>query len=90
MDALRTAETARTAERDRLTAQQKALDADETRLRENLKAVQPTDALRTRLVRQLDTDETRHAQLATAAEAAEAAMDKAHAALADAVQSLRL
>ena len=88
--ALRTAETARTAERDRLTAQQKALDADETRLRENLKAVQPTDALRTRLVRQLDTDETRHAQLATAVEAAEAAMDKAHVALADAVQSLRL
>lgn len=88
--ALRTAETVATTERDRLTAQQGAIDADETRLRENLGALQPTDALRTRLVRQLDADETRHAQLATALDAANAAVDKAHAALAEAIQSLRL
>ena len=88
--ALRTAEAAATTARDRLTTQQEALDADESRLRENLAALQPTDALRTRLVRQLDADETRHGQLATALDTANAAVDKAHAALAEAVQSLRL
>ena len=73
-----------------MTTPQEALDADESRLRENLAALQPTDALRTRLVRQLDADETCHGQLATALDTANAAVDKAHAALAAAVQSLRL
>lgn len=87
---LRAAEAARTAERDRLNTQREAVEADEQRLRDNLGAVQPGDALRTRLVRQLDADETRHAQLAAAIEAADAAVDKAHGALVEAVGALKL
>ncbi len=56
---LENTQSARTEERDQLTAQRDALDTDEQRLRENLKATQPGDALHTRLIRQLDADETR-------------------------------
>ncbi len=87
---LRAQEAARTAERERLTAQLSALDMDEDRLRKNLAAIQPGDALRTRLVRQLDADETRHGQLDTAMDAANGAVDKAHQALADAIAGLKI
>lgn len=88
--ALRAAQAAREAERDRLNTQREAVEADEQRLRDNLGAVQPGEALRTRLVRQLDADETRHGQLAAAIEAADAAVDKAHGALQEAIAGLKL
>ena len=87
---LRGQEVARTTDRDQLAAQRETVEKDEERLRANLAAVQPTDALRTRLVKQLDTDETRHSQLDTSVEAADAAVAKAHQALVDAVAALRL
>ena len=87
---LRSQQAAQTSERDRLTAQRDALDADEARLRANLGAVTAGDALRGRLVRQLDADETKHAQLDAAIDAADAASAKAHNALMAAVATLRL
>ena len=88
--ALRATEAARTADRDALVAQREAVETDEERLRANLGAVAPGDAVRTRLVRQLDADETRHAQLSAAIEAADAAVQKAHGALVDAVAALKI
>ncbi len=87
---LRAQEAARTSERDQLTGAKDALDADEDRVRKNLAAVQAGDALRARLVRQLDADETKHAQLDAAMDAANAAVTKAHQALADAISALRI
>ena len=87
---LRSQDAARTAERDKLVEQRDAIDKDEERLRENLKSVTAKDVLRARLIRQLDDDETRIAQLATAITAADASVDKAGQALADAISSLKL
>ena len=90
VETLRRQEAALAAERDALTAQRDAVDKDEQRLRANLGAVTAADAVRGRLVRQLDADETRHAQLDAATDAADAAVTKAHAALVDAATSLHL
>ena len=87
---LRTQEAARSADRDALATQQEAVDTDEQRLRSNLAAVNTGDAIRTRLLRQLDTDETRHGQLEAAINTANTAVTAAHAALVTAVSSLRL
>ena len=87
---LRSQEAARTEEREQLRTQQEAVEKDEERLRANLAAVQSADALRTRLVRQLDADETRHAQLDTAIATADDAVAKAHKALVDAVAAIKL
>lgn len=87
---LRAQEAARAAERDQLVTQREAVESDEARLRANLGALQPTDALRSRLIRQLDADETRHAQLDAALDAANAAVARAHRALVDAIAGLRL
>lgn len=87
---LRAQEAARTAERDELTAKKAAVDADETRLRANLGVLQPADALRTRLLRQLDADETKQAQLDAALATANDAIAQAHRVFADAVKSLRI
>jgi hypothetical protein len=73
--------------------QRKLLDdvqQDEDRLRKNLSAVASGDALRARLTRALDADETRIDQLRKAIEDAQADADKAHRALADAVATLRI
>ena len=87
---LRAEEAARTAERDQLVSQREAVESDETRLRANLGALNPTDALRARLLRQLDADETKHAQLDAALELANAAVTKAHRTLVDSIVALRL
>ncbi len=87
---LRAAEAARSTDRDQLASQRDAVDKDEERLRANLGAVQPGDALRTRLVRQLDADETKHGQFDASVDAAEAAVAKAHQALVDAIAALRI
>jgi hypothetical protein len=87
---LRIQEAARTADRDALATQQEAVDTDEQRVRANLAAVGAGDAIRVRLLRQLDADETRHAQLETAINAANTAITAAHTALVNAVSTLRL
>ena len=87
---LRAQEAARTADRDALATQQEAVDTDEQRLRSNLAAVSTGDAIRTRLLRQLDSDETRHGQLDAAIVTANTAVTAAHAALVTAISSLRL
>ena len=87
---LRQVEAARTAERDTLNSQRDQVNSDEERLRANLGAVGPGDAVRSRLLRQLDADETRLADLTGAIGRAEAAVTAAHKALTDAVASLRL
>ncbi len=87
---LRAQEAARTADRDALGTQQEAVDTDEQRVRSNLAAVSAGDAIRARLLRQLDADETRHAQLDTALTAANAAITAAHTVLLNAVSTLRL
>jgi hypothetical protein len=75
---------------NQLKAQQAAIGQDEDRIRRNLAAVQPNDALHARLTRALDADETKLDQLGQAIEQATAAVDKAHRAFADAVASLKL
>jgi hypothetical protein len=70
-------------------AQLAAVQADEERLRQNLAAVPANDALHTRLVRALDADETRIFTLGTDIEQANAAVEQAHQALADAVAALQ-
>lgn len=87
---LRSREVARTNERDQLEAQREALDKDEERIRANLGALQPGDALRTRLLRQLEADEAKHMQLDTAVDAATQAINAAHKALVDGINALRL
>lgn len=72
---------------------QRALDdvqADEDRIRKNLAAVAAGDALRTRLTRALDADETRIEQLRKAIADATAEVDKVHRALTDAIAALRI
>jgi hypothetical protein len=88
--ALRQDEAAKRAAVDQLKAQQASVLQDEDRIRRNLAAVAPNDALHARLTRALDADETRLEQLGQAIEQATAAADKAHQALADAARSLKL
>ena len=88
--ALRQDEAAKRATLDQLKAQQAAVLQDEDRIRRNLAAVAPNDALHARLTRALDADETKLEQLGVAIEQATATVDKAHQALADAAGSLRL
>jgi hypothetical protein len=76
-----------------LAQQRKLLDgvqADEDRIRKNLAAVSSGDALRLRLTKALDADETRIEQLGKNIDDAQAAADKAHQALADAVATLHI
>jgi hypothetical protein len=63
---------------------------DEDRIRRNLAAVTPNDALHGRLTRALDADESKLDQLAQAIDQATESADKAHQALADAARSLNL
>ena len=87
---LRQAEAARTAERDALNDQRETVNHDEERLRANLQAVGPGDAVRTQLLQQLRADEIRLAELSAARDKADAAVTAAHNALTDAVATLRL
>ena len=87
---LRAQEVARVAERDALVAQREAVDTDEERVRSNLAAVAAGDAIRARLLRQLDADETRRAQLGAAIDAANISVAASHTALVMAVSSLQL
>jgi hypothetical protein len=73
--------------------QQKLLaevEADEDRTRKNLLAVAASDALRSRLTRTLDADETKIEQLRKSIEDAQGEVDKASRALADAVAVLHI
>ena len=87
---LRGAEAARIAERDRLKADLAAIEREEERLRQNIAAVPANDALHTRLVRQLDSAETRIGALGKAIDQAAAAVTAAHAALEQAVREFTL
>ncbi len=88
--ALRHDEARRRTELARLKTQLDAVTRDEERIRKNLGAVSPNDALHMRLTRALDADETRIGQIEQAIAQAEATVARAHAALASAVRSLRL
>jgi hypothetical protein len=88
--ALRQDEAAKRATVAQLKAQQAAVQQDEDRLRRNLAAVAPNDALHARLTRALDADETKLEQLGQAIDQATAAADKAHQALAEAASTLKL
>ena len=87
---LRARESALTTEQERLVKQREMVDSDEARLRSNLTALQPGDALRTRLLRLLDADETRRGQIDGAVESATAAVARAHQVLSDAIGALKL
>ncbi len=63
---------------------------DEERIRKNLTAIGTTDALRARLLKALDADETRIEQSRKAIDDAQIEVDRAHRALADAVATLRI
>ena len=87
---LRQDEAHKTAEVER---QRKLLDdvlADEERIRKNLSALAAADALRSRLLRALDVDETKIEQLRKSIDDAVAEADAAHRALAAAVTALRI
>ncbi|HET6194525.1 MAG TPA: hypothetical protein VFE12_02175 [Acetobacteraceae bacterium] len=88
--ALRQDEAAKQARVEQLKTQQDMIQQDEDRIRRNLAAVAPNDALHARLTRALDANETKLEQLGQALEQANAAADTAHAALAEAAGSLRL
>ena len=77
--ALRQDEAAKRAILNQLKAQQAAILQDEDRIRRNLAAVAPGDALHAKLTRALETDETKLDQLNQAIEQTTAAADKAHA-----------
>jgi phage shock protein A len=87
---LRAALSAREAERDHTRAQLDEIERDEDRIRRNLAALPPTDALHGKLVRALDADEDRIASVTAGIAQAETAMTQARAALEQAVQTLRL
>ena len=87
---LRRDEARKRAEIDSLNKTLDGVQADEDRLRQNLAAVSAGDALRSRLTKALDADETRIDQLRAAIADATSAAEKAHKALADAIASLRI
>ena len=88
--ALRAAEGTREVELGRAQALIAAVEKDEARLRDNLGAVANGDALRGRLTRQLDADETRIAALTAELERATQAVAAAHDATLDAIGTLAL
>jgi hypothetical protein len=76
-----------------LAALRKQMDdvlADQDRLRKNIGAVTPSDALRTRLVQELDASETRAVDLLKRINAASVEAVKARQSLADAVGTLKI
>jgi len=87
---LRDTEAARQAALHRLAAEQSAVSADEDRLRNNLRVVQGPGDLHTKLLAALDADETRLSALHADIARAQADVDQAHVALADAVRKLNL
>jgi hypothetical protein len=87
---LRAALSAREEERDHAKAQRDDIERDEDRIRRNLAAVPPTDALHGKLVRALDGDEDRIASVTAGIAQAESAAAQARAALEQAVLTLRL
>lgn len=87
---LRSVLTTREAERDRLKAQIEEVARDEDRIRQNLAALPPTDALHAKLVRSLDADEDRIGSLTAGVAQADGIVTQARAALEQAVATLRL
>jgi hypothetical protein len=87
---LRAALSAKEAERDKLKAQIEEVGHDEDRVRQNLAALPPTDALHGKLVRALDADEDRIASLTAGIAQAETLAAQARTALEQAVATLRL
>jgi hypothetical protein len=87
---LRAVEAGKAADRDLLKTQLDSVTRDEARLRDNLKAVADGDALHGRLTRQLDADETKIGQLSDAIDAAEQVVARAHQALVDGINGLKI
>jgi hypothetical protein len=87
---LQQAAVAQDAARDKAQAELDRVAQDEDRVRKNLAAVPANDALHGRLVRQLDTDEQRIAQLGQTIAQADDAAKKAHQAVSDAIGTLTL
>jgi hypothetical protein len=87
---LRRDEARKRAEVEALRKTLNEVQADESRIRSNLASVSASDALRTRLMRALDADETKIEQLGTSITDATAAADKAHRTLADAIAALHI
>jgi hypothetical protein len=87
---LRQAEARQATEADRQRQLLTDVLADEDRIRKNLAAVSATDALRSRLTRALDADETKIEALRTSIDTAVAAEANAHRDLTDAVATLRI
>ena len=86
---LRRAEAGKTADLERKTKLLNDIQVDEDRLRKNLASVTAGDALRTRLTRALDADETKIEQTRQAIDEASAEAGKAHRAVADAIAALK-
>ena len=82
---LRTARTTRQAELDRLEGQYANIERDQERIRKNIAAVPTNDALRGRLVRQLEALENQVETLNQATEKARTAVDQAQKTLEDAL-----
>ena len=87
---LRRDEARKRAEIDSLDKTLEGVQADEDRLRQNLASVSAGDALRTRLTKALDADETRIEQLRAAIADATSVAEKAHKAVADAIAALHI
>jgi hypothetical protein len=88
--ALRQDEARKSTELDRQKKQLDDVLADEDRIRKNLVAVTPTDAIRARLTKALDADETTIDTLRKSIDIATTDLAKAHRDLADAVTALRI
>jgi hypothetical protein len=88
--ALRQDQARKSTELDRQKKQLDDVLADEDRIRKNLAAVTATDALRARLTKALDADETTIDTLRKSIETATTDLAKAHRDLADAVTTLRI
>lgn len=87
---LRTARAAKQAEVEKLEAQYAGIERDQERIRKNIAAVPSNDALRGRLVRQLETLEGRVEALNQATDQAKAAVDQAQKALEEAIAKFTL
>jgi hypothetical protein len=88
--ALRQDQARKSTELDRQNKQLENVLADEDRIRKNLAAVTATDALRARLTKALDADETTIETLRKSIETATTDLAKAHRDLSDAVTTLRI
>ncbi len=86
--ALRDAVSAKKAALQQVTAAQDAANADEERLRNNLRVVTGSGELHDKLLAMLDQDESKLGNLTAARAAAEAALASARASLSDAVGRL--